>query len=549
MVKVTASGVKQWDKRFGGSLADELSSIIKTQDGNYMMGGTTRSTLSGDVSQARAYEEDEFLGYGDYWIVKISSTGVKLWDKRFGGEAGDLLKTVIPTTDGGYLLGGSSKSKGSWTDNTGLNYCYWIIKVNSTGTLQWDKAYKSVGDGRYYTGETFSYLSNLVQTPDGGYLIGGSSQSDKSTDKSEGSRGILSPIYDYVSWDYRTDYSFDYWVIKVNATGERQWDKTFGGFGEDNLATALYNPDGSVLLAGNTTSALDGDKTELSRGKADFWVLKTKLSTQPPVTCTASGAILREVWNNITGSAVSSIPVSTAPSTTSQLTSFEAPSNAGTNYGQRIRGYICVPLTGNYTFYIAGDNNCELWLSTTDQPVNKVRIAHISGGSAYAGIRQWTKYTTQKSVSISLQAGKRYYIEALHKENSGGDNLAVGWQLPTATTIDLIPVSRLSPFVVPNARMSAEDTEENIISLQLYPNPSQGERIGLALENVISETEVVITLYNAVGQVITKTVYKADNNGFFTKELVFANKLAPGVYTVVLQAGNQQVSKKLIIAR
>jgi hypothetical protein len=147
-----------------------------------------------------------------------------------------------------------------------------------------------------------------------------------------------------------------------------------------------------------------------------------------------------------------------------------------------------------------------------------------------------------------LQAGKRYYIEALHKENSGGDNLAVGWQVPASATIEVIPGSRLSPFVVPNARISAEDVEGNTLSLQLYPNPSQGDRIGLALENVMPETEVLITLYNAVGQAITKTVSKA-NNSSFTKELVFGQRLTPGVYTVVIQAGDQYVSKKLIIVK
>jgi hypothetical protein len=549
LVKVTSSGVKQWDKRFGGSLADELSTLTKTPDGNYLIGGTTRSTVSGDVSQARPYEEYEFLGYGDYWIVKISSNGTKLWDKRFGGEAADLLKTIIPTTDGGFLLGGSSKSKGSWTDNVGLHFCYWIIKINNTGVLQWDKAYKSEGDGGYLSGETYSYLNSITPTPDGGYLIAGSSQSDISTDKSEGSRGIFSVIYDVASFERRTVYSFDYWIIKITTNGERQWDKTFGGFGEDNLATALYNPDGSVLLAGYSTSPMNGDKTQASQGKADFWIVKTKPSTQTPIACTASGTILREVWSNITGTAVSTIPVNNIPTNTGQLTLFEAPSNAGDNYGQRLRGYICVPQTGNYTFWIAGDNNCELWISTDDTPAKKVRIAHITGSTAWAEPRNWTKYTSQQSVAISLQAGKRYYIEALHKENMNGDNLAVGWQLPNGTLERPIPGSRLSPVVLPNARISAEDPEEHTLSLQIYPNPSKGDKIDLKLTDLAPEAEIIMNLYNGVGNNILKSFYKADSYGSFAKEVVFTHKLPSGVYTLVIQAGSQHLSKKLIIAR
>jgi len=162
----------------------------------------------------------------------------------------------------------------------------------------------------------------------------------------------------------------------------------------------------------------------------------------PP--CTASGTILREYWANVAGSYVGAIPVTTAPTSTSQLTSFEAPSNAGESYGQRVRGYLCAPATGSYTFYIASDDDSELWLSTDANPANKVKIASMTG---WAIPREWNKYPSQQSVAITLQAGQKYYIEALHKEGAGGDNLAVGWTTPGTTPINVIPGSVLSPFV------------------------------------------------------------------------------------------------------
>ena len=117
--------------------------------------------------------------------------------------------------------------------------------------------------------------------------------------------------------------------------------------------------------------------------------------------------------------------------------------NFADNYGQRIRGFICPPVTGNYTFWIASDDNSELWLSTDDNPANRQKIASVSG---YTSSRQWTKYTSQKSDLKNLTAGQNYYIEALHKDGSKADNCAVGWQLPDGTFERPIPGNRLSPF-------------------------------------------------------------------------------------------------------
>jgi parallel beta-helix repeat protein len=151
----------------------------------------------------------------------------------------------------------------------------------------------------------------------------------------------------------------------------------------------------------------------------------------PPVTtCLATGSILREQWNGIAGNDVSAIPLQTTPSSSSQLTVLETQNSGQYIYGARIRGYVCPPQSGNYTFMLAGDDGVELWLSTDDNPANKVKIAGFSG---YTNPREWRKYPTQQSALISLQQGKRYYIEVLHKQGYGGDNVSVAWQLPDAS--------------------------------------------------------------------------------------------------------------------
>ena len=90
-----------------------------------------------------------------------------------------------------------------------------------------------------------------------------------------------------------------------------------------------------------------------------------------------------------------------------------------------MRGYVTPTTTGDYWFWIASDDNGELWLSTDSNPDNKTRIAYVPG---WTNPREWAKYAQQKSALVHLVAGTRYYIEALMKEGGGGDNLAVTWQ-------------------------------------------------------------------------------------------------------------------------
>jgi glucose/arabinose dehydrogenase len=166
------------------------------------------------------------------------------------------------------------------------------------------------------------------------------------------------------------------------------------------------------------------------------------------VSCSATGNISREVWVNVPGVRVSDIPVSAAPSFTGTLTLFKSVSNSGDNYGERLRGFICPPATGNYTFWITSDDHSELWLSTDHNPANRQRIAYVEGWTASG---EYTKYASQKSAAVNLQAGGKYYIEALHKEGTQGDNLAVGWALPSGVLERPIPGTRLSEFS--NARV------------------------------------------------------------------------------------------------
>jgi hypothetical protein len=172
-------------------------------------------------------------------------------------------------------------------------------------------------------------------------------------------------------------------------------------------------------------------------------------------------SVIREVWTNAPGINVSDIPIGTPANSTAALGTLEGITDYDDNYGERIRGYVTAPATGNYYFWIAGSDSAELWISNDSEPVNKVRRAYVSptanpapppsNGSAS---RQWSLQPNQKSDWLALVAGQRYYLEILHKAGAGAaDNWAVGWlQDPTGTNNTpggVVPGYVLSPYYPP----------------------------------------------------------------------------------------------------
>lgn len=177
-----------------------------------------------------------------------------------------------------------------------------------------------------------------------------------------------------------------------------------------------------------------------------------------------TGSLLREYWLSISGSSVDDFRsmLYSRPDATDELAAggfFDCPTNFADNYGERIRGYITPPTTGSYTFWIASDDNSELWLSLDENPGNKKKIASITG-SIWTNHNVWNAYPSQQSCPINLTGGKRYYVEVLHKEGTGGDNLSVGWQGPgiTGDAERPIPLSRFTPLPTPKNVVSSQAT-------------------------------------------------------------------------------------------
>ncbi|NIP26327.1 MAG: hypothetical protein GWN67_15330, partial [Phycisphaerae bacterium] len=200
------------------------------------------------------------------------------------------------------------------------------------------------------------------------------------------------------------------------------------------------------------------------------------------------GTILREYWTGIGGSTVPDLTGSSNypdnPTGSDEQALFEAPSGWGDDYGTRMHGFLHPPTSGDYTFWIASDDSSELWLSTDSNPANKSLIAYVSG---WTNSREWSKYAQQQSSSINLEAGQKYYIQSLHKEAGGGDNLAVTWEGPGIISGNPIEGRYLSPWT---GSWIATDIEEEMQGV----NSSLWIRIEFQLEEGQAATFDTLTL-------------------------------------------------------
>lgn len=180
----------------------------------------------------------------------------------------------------------------------------------------------------------------------------------------------------------------------------------------------------------------------------------TATNTPMPQTCLNVGGVLKEMFTDISGNYISYLTSAASyplyPSSYAIEPKFELdPYNIGNNYGSRWRAYLCPPYDGEYTFWISSDDHSELYISPNQSEAAKSRIARVNG---WTSSRQWDKYPSdQQSAPITLVGGQLYYIEALHKEGSGGDNLAVAWNGPGVSGVNVIAGQYLVPEEVVHA--------------------------------------------------------------------------------------------------
>lgn len=193
VVKISPSGNVIWDKNYGGSGSDRPFSIAKTNDGGYILNGTTNST----DSMVTNYHGGAF----DYWVIKIDGNGVLQWQRTLGGSGEDFGKSVQQTADGGYLVAGRTESTdGDVTGNHGM-FDYWLVKLDATGSnVLWQRCYG--GSANESAPPTFNVFMNAMEMADGTHLMAGYTYS---TDG------------DVVGNVSTTSTDDNFWVVKMDA--------------------------------------------------------------------------------------------------------------------------------------------------------------------------------------------------------------------------------------------------------------------------------------------------------------------------------------------
>jgi hypothetical protein len=203
------------------------------------------------------------------------------------------------------------------------------------------------------------------------------------------------------------------------------------------LGAASFTPPGPLALDKTYYWRVD-EFDGAARHKGDVWSFTT--------TIAGVGAAVMERWENISGTALSGLKSDPRypanPTVTETVTRFAWDGPDTDNYGARIHGWLYIPVTGDYTFWINTDDNGELWLSTDDDSANVRVIARETG---YTNLNVWNTGEEQ-SQPISLVGGEKYYIMALWKEGGGGDHCQVAWQGPGIATRTIIPGTNLSPY-------------------------------------------------------------------------------------------------------
>lgn len=260
VVKLDALGNLIWQKTFGGSGADFLQDIQQTADSGYIATGSTYSN-DGDVSGNK--------GSGDLWVVKLDAAGNIQWQKSLGGSTVDFGYAIAPCDDGGFIINGTSNSNdGDVTGNHGSSD-FWVIKLDFLGNLQWQRTLGGSGEDNGYP---------VFQTSDGGFIAAGATLS--TDDDVSGQHG-----------------SSDAWVVKLDASGQLQWQKAMGGTDSDKAYDIAPAPNGGIFLAGQTASD-DGDVSG-NHGGGDQWIVK--LNTCSTTTCTGDSLRLVEFFNATNG--------------------------------------------------------------------------------------------------------------------------------------------------------------------------------------------------------------------------------------------------------
>ncbi len=229
----------EWQKCFGGTKSENSGALVETGDGGYIAGGIAYSS-NGDVSGVH--------GDRDVWLIKFDSVGNLIWQRAYGGSLTEDFISIVKTSDGGYIIVGSTWSNDGDVSgfHGGQGADIWVLKIDQDGDIEWQRA---------LGGTLWDMGNRVVETSDGGFLIGGSARSGDGD----------------VSENYSVGKE-DIWLVKLDGLGNLEWDVSLGGTNIDILIHLIKTKDGGYILSGSTNS--NNMDVVGQHGDWDIWVVK-----------------------------------------------------------------------------------------------------------------------------------------------------------------------------------------------------------------------------------------------------------------------------------
>lgn len=252
IIKLDAQGQLQWDKTFGGLFQDELFSMLEIPGSGYLLGCHSNSNISGDKTE-------DSRGSHDIWIIRTDFQGNKVWDKTLGGSGYEQVNDLVWAADGAVYCSGGSTSPanngdiGPETAQGGMDFL--LLKINpADASVYWTRRFGGAGE---------DYAYSLIVAANGLLYLGGRSGSMPAAGGTF-NNGKSAPFYGGDS---------DYWLLELDANGQKIREWSFGGSGLDDLYYIQEKKCGGLVIGGISDSGISGNKTTASRGGFDFWVL------------------------------------------------------------------------------------------------------------------------------------------------------------------------------------------------------------------------------------------------------------------------------------
>ncbi len=429
IVKLSQNGDLLWEKYYGGTKNDYLSSLTATQEGGFLLAGTSFSHQSNDKKENNA-------GGSDVWIIRLDENGEELWQKTLGTKSNDEASTVVQSTDNGFFVAGNISSNDLLFGSKDV----FISKLDESGKLL---------QTTILGGESIDEITNMIPTPDDGAVLVIYSASGKSGGvanpenlyQENNKEGLISSVGTFSG---KTEDSFgegDYWIVKIDKDANVEWQKTYGGKGDDHPKTIAFT-DSGYLIGGESRSDASGNKKEDAGEGTDLWLISLDHNGN-------------ELWQK-----------SYSFGNRGVLMSMDVIRKTGNNNQSTDKGF----LLGGYTQAeetVKRDDE-KFWILYIDTNGNEEWRKYVEGNS---------KKKQERLVSAKLQNDGTYLLAGTSAEKTGSEN----WKI---------------------VKLADKQLDELIEQheIRIYPNPSEDYcyvEIGFAIEN---NEEAEILLHDMSGR-------------------------------------------------